>query len=567
MAFFNGEWLKYDERADAIRLLRENIKIYHQLMKAGEMTEADFAQLEADLDDLERLERVHRGEHDMLFFMYEYFSEERNPGNPDNLIPAGVTIDQAPWFHQELCRLLDEISCGKVHHHVAWSVGRQHAKTAYLSNGFLCHEVVYRLRKYIVLVSETTDVAGDFITWTANQLKHNQKLRQDFGELLNPRKVMNEADNRYEFITSSGTKVEAKGVGTQMRGLRHGATRPDLFLLDDLESKKNTNTPELRKQNKDWFREEMLQALSKDGGICVYMGTIVHHDSLLNYVIKERKDFVSRKFPAILKWSERQDLWQKWREIYREDAEDSVQRADAFFEANKEEMLRGTAVLWEARWSYLDLMKVLENEGSKAFNQEYMCNPINEESQVFKPEDMYFYREEELPDILEYYAGVDFAMGKEKGDYSAIIVVGKSPNGIFYVVDTYVERVHPDVLLEKIVEKALEWQLAGIGVEAQQAQEWFADKVTFALQAAGYPGFTRLKPITQRNRKSLRIESMAPDIQAGRIRFRKDQRLLLEMLELYPSHDHDDAPDALHMALSVAKSNQVVVRNARKRMR
>lgn len=567
MAFYNGDWLNFQERAKTIKMLRENIKIYRQLMKAGELTETDLAQLEMDLDDLERLERVHRGEHDMLFFMYEYFSEERNPGNPDNLIPAGITIEQAPWFHQELCRLLDAISRGDVHHNVAWSVGRQHAKTAYLSNGFLCHEVVYRLRKYIVEVSETTDVAGDFITWTANQLKHNQKLRQDFGELLHPKKTMNEADNRYEFITYSGTKVEAKGVGTQMRGLRHGASRPDLFLLDDLESKKNTNTPELRKQNKDWFREEMLQALSKDGGICVYMGTIVHYDSLLNYVINERKDFVSRKFPAILSWSERQDLWQIWREIYREDAEDSVRRADAFFEDNKEEMLRGTEVLWSARWSYLDLMKVLENEGTKAFNQEYMCNPVDEEAQVFKLEDMTFYRLEELPEELEYFAGIDFAMGKEKGDYSAIIVVGKSPNDIFYVVDTFVERVHPDVLLEKAVEMTIKWELAGLGVEAQQAQEWFADKLQHELIKAGYPALTRLRKIKQRSRKELRIEAMLPDIQGGRIRFRKDQRALLEQLELYPSHDHDDAPDALEMAIRASKTDNFQIKMARKRMR
>ena len=49
----------------------------------------------------------------MLYFMYEYFSEEGNPGNPDNLIPAGVTMDDAAEFHQTLCGLLDDITTGR----------------------------------------------------------------------------------------------------------------------------------------------------------------------------------------------------------------------------------------------------------------------------------------------------------------------------------------------------------------------------------------------------------------------------------------------------------------------
>src|SRR5690606_23172735 len=161
----------------------------------------------------------------------------------------------------DLCSILDDVTRGSITTNIGWSVGRRHAKTAYLSNAFLCHQIVYRLKKYIVEVSETTDVAGDFITWTKHQLKFNRKLREDFGELLYERPSQNELDNKYEFITNSGTKVEAKGVGTQMRGLRYLSDRPDLFILDDLESQENTNTPEMRAKNLHWFRAEMLEAL------------------------------------------------------------------------------------------------------------------------------------------------------------------------------------------------------------------------------------------------------------------------------------------------------------------
>jgi predicted phage terminase large subunit-like protein len=554
LAMVNGEWINRPQRQERIDLLRELIAEYESLADSGAITAYDIDQWETLTAELERVERVHDCEYDMLRFMHEYFSEERNPGNPDNLIPAGVKYEDAAEFHRTLCSLLDEITEGKLDSNVAWSVGRNHAKTAYLSNGFLCKNVVYRHKRYIVEVSETTDVAGDFIQWARNQLVFNEKLRQDFGDLLHAKKSMNDVDNKYEFVTNTGTKVEAKGIGTQMRGLRHGATRPDLFLLDDLESKENTNTPELRKKNRDWFREEMLPALSREG-MCVYMGTIVHYDSVLNYVIKERRDFKSNKFPAILEWSPREDLWEEWSRIYRQDAEDAREQALAFYRDNERDMTEGTLTLWPSRFSYLDLMEIRENDGAKAFNQEYLGNPTDPETQVFVLEEFAFYTDDDIYDIpLDYYSGIDFAMGKQKGDYSAIITVGKSPNGIFYVDDPFIERVHPDILLSTTVDKTMKYQYEAMGVESQQAQEWWAEKLAEELQAKGYPAITRLKQIKQRTRKSLRIESLLPDIQSGKIRFRRHQRLLLEMFELYPNHNHDDGPDALHMAITAAKT-------------
>lgn len=293
-----GRWLDYEERAQYLEELHEEKRLLVRLLKAGKAAEQDLTRMEWLLDEIERVERVHKGERDVRYFGVTYFSEDANPDNADNLIPTGVSYENVVDFHKQLCGLFDDIVEGIQTRHVAWACPRRHAKTAWISNIFLLHQVVYRLRKYIVLFSETTDVAGDFITWGRYQLKLNEKLRSDFGELLHVKPSMNNVDNKYEYITSSNTKVEAKGLGTQTRGLRHGASRPDLFILDDLESDDSTNTPDLIDKSKRWFREEMLQALSKEG-ICVYLGTILCFGSLLHHVIEERKDFESRKFSAI----------------------------------------------------------------------------------------------------------------------------------------------------------------------------------------------------------------------------------------------------------------------------
>src|SRR5699024_4143489 len=267
---------------------------------------------------------------------------------------------------------------GKVERHIAWACPREHAKTAWLSNIYLIHQIAFRHRRYIVLFSETTDVAGDFITWGRYQLKLNDKLREDFGELLHVQPSRNELDNKYEYITSSNIKVEAKGLGTQTRGLRHGSTRPDLFILDDLESDESTSTSDQIAKAKSWFNDSMLPALAR-GGMIVYLVTILCYGSLLHYVVEDRRDFESRKFAAVESFAERHDLWDTWRRIYREDAEDAPDRARQFYIDNETDMLEGTSILWPGYWTYYDLIIIREESGTKSFNQEYQNNPTDEE--------------------------------------------------------------------------------------------------------------------------------------------------------------------------------------------
>lgn len=143
------------------------------------------------MTELKRLRRIDRSENDVLYFMYEYFSDDKNPENDQNLIPAGIGIKDAPNFHQELCSLLNEVSNKNPTARIAWAAPRGHAKSAYLSNCFPVHQIVFHKREYILIISETDTSARKFIEWVALQLKFNKKLREDFGELLAPQKALN----------------------------------------------------------------------------------------------------------------------------------------------------------------------------------------------------------------------------------------------------------------------------------------------------------------------------------------------------------------------------------------
>ena len=569
MAHVNGKWLDREARRKRIDLLESVNEKLEKLREKGELLPSQLKTLVSNKKELIRLKRIHRAEYDVLYFGMEYFSEDGNPDNPDNLIPAGVNVSNAARFHKLLTDMLDDVTRGNAVRHIAWACPRRHAKTAWLSNIFLVHQIVFRHKRYIVLFSETTDTAGEFITWGRYQLKLNEKLRKDFGELLHVQASRNELDNKYEFITSSNIKVEAKGLGTQVRGLRHGSTRPDLFILDDIESDESTSTPEQIAKAKAWFNSSMMPALAKDG-LVIYLGTILCYGSLLHDVIENHKDFESRRYGAVESFATNTVLWSEWRKIYNKDEDDAPDKAYEFFKEHEEAMLEGATILWPGYWSYYDLMCVRENRGITAFNQEYQNNPTDEERQIFKPEHFTWFDDEDLSkiDTLKYGA-VDVAMGKEKGDYSVIVSGAVNVDtGTLYVYDAFMERVHPDILIDKVVEYTMREEYDGLGVEAQAMQEFIADRMRDRLQNAGYPAYTRLKKIKQHAgaRKSMRIEALLPDIQSGKIRFhRKFQNSPeMEQFEMYGMHNHDDFPDAVAMLNLTASERQAKVRTVKR---
>lgn len=574
MAYINGEWISRDARQQRIDLLAERVRKLAALIKSGKSTEYHIDTFRRDKAELTKLKRVHRAEVDMLYFFYEYFSEARNPGNPDNLVPtAKVDLADAPDFHVKLSRILDSVSNRNRTARIAWAASRGHAKSAYLSNAFPVHEIAFRKRKMILIISETNAGSKKFIKWVAGQLKYNLKLREDFGVLLHEQKTRNEKDSEEAFLTTTGIKMEATSLGTQIRGFRNGSQRPDLIILDDLESRDSNNTPELRQKAKDWLNQDLMPAYDPTQTAIIFMGTLVHVDSLLNYVLTERRDFIKNTFPAIIEWPKRMDLWAEFERIYKEyiptekelaDMENATEETPTpnaraalrFYEANRAEMDDGAKVLWQSRFPLTHLFLEKVNYGSKAFNTEFMNNPLDEESQIFHPDRFYYYENTKQFPHKDYYIGMglDFAMGKQKGDYSALVTVAKHKvTGKIYVVDAFLERLHPDKFLEVITKKVKQYQPDIIGAEAQMAQEFFVDKLKESLQFIGYPAHNRVKKIQQRQRKELRIEAMLPDIENGTIQFNREHTILLEHFERYGSKWHDDGPDALNMAIESVK--------------
>jgi len=585
LAWIETRWVERSERLEIIETYREYLTMLdEQYPDLDDMTSDVLADYFEKARELERLERIHRCEGNLLEFVIEYFSEHRNGGNEGNWDGFEVTdISEAPEFHRELTGMMNEVSTVKPNAKVAAAIARSHGKSSYLSKAFPVSEVVFRKRKYVIIISETPTVAKSNMEWIRNQLKFNRKLREDFGPLLSPKDQSNIVDNGEEFIAwhpdDGGSKrqvalVQAASTGQALRGRNWNGSRPDLIICDDLEDARpggNASTPEQRSKLRDWFSQTVMPLGDPKGAktAFVVMGTTVHMESLLMHILYERADFTSKVYRAIIEEPKRLDLWEKCRLIYIDrDNPDRAQLARRFYEDNREEMDEGVKVLWPEFQPIWKLMTWKWDNGSKAFNTEYQNNPIDEESMVFNPETFTYYDRpvDYLSDNYAVSMGIDFAMGKERSDYSAIVTIAKEKStGTLFVIDAWGERIKPDEFMKKIVEKVIEYQPTVIAAEAQAAQEFFVDELKKALVRVGYPADTRVKKIKHRSRKELRIEAMLPSIENKTIQFNRNHALLLEQFEGYgQGGTHDDVIDGLEMAVSASNEGEVIVRTVRR---
>ena len=517
-----------------------------------------------DIAVLERTYRICRSAYDVLFFAYEYFSDDRNPENDSNLIPAGCSPENAPDVHKELCLMLDGIAWDNHSGKVCYSMPRGHAKSTFVSNVFPIHQCYFDCatdggRKYILIISETEDLSTKFVEYINSQLKFNKKLREDLGVIMNESKFDNKKDTGMEFVTTKGTMVRAAGMGKALRGARNGAYRPDLVILDDLESMANTNTKELREKNLHWYNS-VIEPIGVEGRTAfLYVGTLVHGNGLLPDILT-RIDYESRKYAAIVQEPDNMELWMHYCEILDDKTDEEREaKADAFYEENREEMDKGWKTLW-SRWTYSALMKKKSTLGTKAFNSEYMNIAYDPDSQIFNEDNIIFFDDRDLIDQwgrripLDVYGFWDLAVGKgnKRDDYNAVVIIGRDKlTGVMYVLDAWSAKVPAHKALAVAEQKISEWQPRLFGVETIQMQYEFYRQLQENIMKHGLYS-TRLKACNPKAKKEDRIQILEPLFETGYLRLKRSQRLLLEQLLVFPQGEHDDLPDALASAVDLA---------------
>jgi predicted phage terminase large subunit-like protein len=445
---------------------------------------------------------------------------------------------------------------------------RGYAKSTHKALIKVIHDIVYGLENFILIFSNTEDQATGKLKDIRRELLTNEDLIRDFGATF----VGSRPAETSFIVECRGhqTMLASYGSGAEVRGIRFGAHRPSKIVCDDVEHSEEVFNEEIRRKYEDWFME-VVSKIGDENTNIEFIGTILHRESLLKK-LTQNPAYRGKVYRAVISWAENQTIWEQWKTIYcNRDDDLRLEKADAFFEANKDEMLRGTQVLWPEKEPYYALIKELVETGRRAFMKEKQNEPTGVQDKLFHR--FHYYQETAQGLYIEgskivvpwseikhqCFGVLDPATGQTKakkgklGDYSCILTGYKDHRNRLLVHSAYLRRSSPSVYISEIFEHHTSFHYNKFGVETnlyrglllpnildEKARREKADKGK-KIDLAFYE-------IEQTDNKEKRIFTLEPRVDTGLILFNRALPIeFMNQLEDFPHADHDDGPDALEM--------------------
>jgi len=475
-------------------------------------------------------------------------------------------------MHEEIFDLARAASCERSRR-LAIAAPRGHAKSTVISLAYVLWAAVHEKEPYIILASATQEQAAALLRHVKDELEDNERLRTDFPGACPSLDGRRAAPWRGTKVRPpSGVVIHAVGAGQQIRGLRNAEHRPSLIIADDLEAPELVVSEDQRDKTREWFEKTLLKA--GDGNTnAIIVGTVLHYDSLLSRVLDPARSpgWTSRRYKALISEPEDTAAWSTWENIYCEleqwEGISGPDGAAAYFDAHREDMLRGSEVLWPEKDPLETLMETRVREGRAAFQSEKQNEPLDPDRCVFDLDAMTYWDDEfaSVEALLQHHKGSlscwigwDPSLGKRTGDYSAIIVIAHDrQDDISYVIVADIARRPPQEAIGRIVEYARMYNVDQIVVESNGFQEGLQKDIEATASAQGVR--VGIDGVQNTGEKRGRIALLEPKMRQGKVRLSRRHTELLDQLRQFPLGSHDDAPDALEMVVKAVNEPRAEV--------
>jgi len=451
---------------------------------------------------------------------------------------------ESPAFHAEIEEHLQKMLDGEIKN-LCVVAPRGHAKSTLGSFKIPLYCLLFRLKPFILLISANEAMAKEFLKSIRIELETNEAILEDFGDLKG------DTWNTECLILTNDTCIMAKGADSSLRGIKYKNLRPTLIISDDIQKDSNIASESKLDQLKKWYWESLVNTGDTYTSF-LFIGTRMTEDDLLADIMNN-PTYTTLFYQAVISWSEREDLWNEWEEIVTDLSNPfRLSAAETFFEKHKDEMLKGTKVLWEAKNDYYDLMLKRIEIGDDAFSKELQNEPKSSKDRVFQELTYFTPSELDTSKLEEIVMTIDPSLAKSnRSDFSAITILGKDADGYFYVLDGDCRRLKPDVLIDTVIEKLkLFSAITRIGIETVNFQALLKQQLERKLVQNGY--YIDIVEINSRSNKHSRIMSLQPMIANGYIKFNPNNKAYNQQILDYSSTaKNDDAPDSLEMAVTL----------------
>jgi len=397
-----------------------------------------------------------------------------------------------------------------------WARGT--AKTTRYSIGDPLHRILNGTDCFGVLGAKTVDSAAEKSDMIRVELKHNLRLRADYGESIAP---STGDDEEVDWI-ACGCRVRCLGTGQSLRGAVHNGHRPQFFIGDDLEDKRIARSRDQEQKLWDWLMGDVYPALEGQGQDAVFR----------NLCNMYGRHCLAIRFKAMA------------------DQVDAQGRALAIYR-NHPILDDDGESAWPARYTTDQVKRAMAIIGTRLARTEYLCLMADDEAPYqpdwFKSFDTRLLTAEQIGAMKKVAYLDPSATAKETSDYKAWIVLGRIGNEPeVYCLHAWLRRATPAEMLREmftILDKFPGVALAG---ERNGFQSLIWDLLVAMCQRDGRP-VPYIAGVLNTSNKLDRMLQWQAEFQLGHCLFdgrEGDQQRLIDQFCDLPTGKHDDGPDA-----------------------
>jgi len=460
---------------------------------------------------------------DMLVLLDELDERKRVSMAQNDFLAFIAAIDPTYKFGAHLKRLgnlLMGVEIGS-HDRIAVSMAPRFGKSQMISIYYPAWYLGKHPDHKVIVASHTADLAVDMARKVRN-LMQTAEYRRIFPEV----NIAADAKAAGKWNTNKGGEYYATGVGGALAG-RGG----HLIIVDDPLSEqdiKSGNTDSLD-TTYEWFRAGLRTRLMPGGKICI-LHTRWHQRDLIGRLLKDGAlnedgdQYEMFEFPAILN------------------------------EGSENEKS-----LWPEQWPIEALQRTKASMPAWQWNAQYQQNPTAQESAIIKKDWIQWWPSEDPPACDFLIQSFDTALTtKERSDYSVCQTWGVFKN------DDGVDNL---ILLNCVKGK---WEFPELKQMAlDQYRDWEPDSVIVEAKASGQPLIDEMRRSGlfvqdfspgKGQDKIARVNAVSDMFSSGQVWFPETRWAseVVDELLAFPAGEHDDAVDALTLALIRARKGGIL---------
>jgi predicted phage terminase large subunit-like protein len=407
--------------------------------------------------------------------------------------------------HRKIAKKFEDIANGKIKRLIV-NMPPRHTKSEFASYLFPAWMVGKNPKLKVIQTTHTGELAVRFGRKMKNLVDTNE-----FAQVFEDCKIAADSKAAGRWETNKGGEYYAAGIGGAITG--RGA---DLLIIDDPHSEQDALSETAMDSAYEWYTSGPRQRLQPGGAIVIVMTRWSTKDltgKLLNAQTEPKADkWEVIEFPAIMP---------------------------------------SNTPVWPNYWKLEELEGVKASLSEGKWQAQWQQNPTSEEGSIIKREWWQEWKEKEIPDLIHIIQSYDTAFSKkETADFSAITTWGvfyppnKGPHLI--LVDVRKGRWDFPELKKIALEEYKYWEPETVIIEAKAT----GTPLTHELRQIGVPvvNFTPSKG----NDKHVRVNSVAPLFEAGKIYYPADKRWAEEVIEecaAFPYGEYDDLVDSTTQAL------------------